>query len=988
MSLPEPIIEPRDYADLLNSLLQNIPGYVPNWMPQDGSSAKALMRIFARYMEIYADGLNQLPGRSLMTFLDMLGMHLLLAQAARAPLVFTLMDNASSDVTLQAGCRVAAVAAPSAPRPGAKTSPPAEAVFSTLQTQTLVRAKLKTLYSINPGSDEFADHSKSLTSGFAFFDDLHPTGHTIYLGNNEFFNLTGDNIVVSLNISLESFASRPLSTQWEYLSDNGWSPLESTPEADNTRGLTRDGMITIWRTKGPNARQDVVAGQKSYWLRGRLASPLLPEGVDGLRSVPQVNDIRARVGFSRSGIAPEAAFLDDVPLDISKDFYPFGSQPAAFSVFTLGTREVFSRKGANAKIEITLSRKGVTQGHGENPFKLVWEYLSEAGWKVITVLLSSGAEYNFNSDPKVPVSLSLECPRDWAEAKVNGKKSYWLRARIVSGNYGHALNITDPFANPPVWEPANFEPPVISKISISFTYLSGAVLLDYCYSNNDFRFEDHTADSRWLDRSFRPFVPVDDQQPAVHFGFDRALPEGLVSLFMDVPDEPASAPSRSPFTWEYRSTQGWTELGVLDETLGFQQSGMIQFIGQQDAVAAPGLGGDLFWVRARLKQGESMPVLPVAGVWLNAAWAEERLAPAAEELGSSDGNPGQTFNVQRTPIIHETKLEVQEWTGRGEGWRSSLQGFPESDLRFERDPAGSQITAVWVTWSEQPHLYLSKPGQRHYTLERATGLLRLGDIPPAGSRIVLTYSSGGGVYGNVPAGAIKELRMIVPYVGSVSNPIAASGGAEVETIEVVKQRGPQRLRHHDQAVSVEDYEWLARQASPDVARVRCQPVTGPDGQAQRGWITLVVAPASLDPQPLPSSGFGRRVREYMAARVPASIARQVRVVGPGYTPVSVWAVVAPRNPGEAAQVEANLREALNAFLHPLSGGPDGRGWEFGQAVHLSQVARLIENCAGVDYASDVRLAVGEQVFADFVPINAYALPAAGKHEIKMVIGVH
>jgi hypothetical protein len=35
----------------------------------------------------------------------------------------------------------------------------------------------------------------------------------------------------------------------------------------------------------------------------------------------------------------------------------------------------------------------------------------------------------------------------------------------------------------------------------------------------------------------------------------------------------------SPFIWEYGAAQGWTELGVLDETLGFQRSGVVQFIG-------------------------------------------------------------------------------------------------------------------------------------------------------------------------------------------------------------------------------------------------------------------------------------------------------------------------------------------------------------------------------------------------------------------------
>ena len=87
-------------------------------------------------------------------------------------------------------------------------------------------------------------------------------------------------------------------------------------------------------------------------------------------------------------------------------------------------------------------------------------------------------------------------------------------------------------------------------------------------------------------------------------------------------------------------------------------------------------------------------------------------------------------------------------------------------------------------------------------------------------------------------------------------------------------------------------------------------------------------------------------------------------------------------------MEARLRGAIDAFLHPLSGGPDGRGWSFGQSVHLSQLARLIENIEGVDYASDIRLAVEDQVFADSVALERNALPAAGKHELRMVLGAN
>jgi hypothetical protein len=102
--------------------------------------------------------------------------------------------------------------------------------------------------------------------------------------------------------------------------------------------------------------------------------------------------------------------------------------------------------------------------------------------------------------------------------------------------------------------------------------------------------------------------------------------------------------------------------------------------------------------------------------------------------------------------------------------------------------------------------------------------------------------------------------------------------------------------------------------------------------------------------------------------------------------VGVHAEIIPHLGGQAAQVEALLRQNLNRFLHPLNGGPDGQGWAFGQAVYLSQIARVIEETPGVDYASEIQLHAGGQIFKDIVPIDVNGLVAAGDHELRIVIG--
>ena len=41
--------------------------------------------------------------------------------------------------------------------------------------------------------------------------------------------------------------------------------------------------------------------------------------------------------------------------------------------------------------------------------------------------------------------------------------------------------------------------------------------------------------------------------------------------------------------------------------------------------------------------------------------------------------------------------------------------------------------------------------------------------------------------------------------------------------------------------------------------------------------------------------------------------------------------------------------ALQRFLHPLTGGPEGQGWAFGRRPQLSDFYAVIENLPGVDH---------------------------------------
>ena len=246
------------------------------------------------------------------------------------------------------------------------------------------------------------------------------------------------------------------------------------------------------------------------------------------------------------------------------------------------------------------------------------------------------------------------------------------------------------------------------------------------------------------------------------------------------------------------------------------------------------------------------------------------------------------------------------------------------------------------------------------------------------------YQAGGGIDGNVAAGAITQLLSSAPFVQGVSNPRAADAGADGERLDEVYTRGPQTLRHRRRALSAQDYELLAREASPGVAAARALPATAPNGRPAPGWVTVIIVPQSREPEPQPSLELRDAVQAHLLARAPATVAAErLAVIGPTYLPIGISTAVVPQVLGAAGAVEDAVRHALARFLHPVTGGPGGRGWSFGRAVYLSDVAALLESLAGVDPVEDLNLLLNDTPRGEWIAVPPERIVVAGALHVEM-----
>jgi predicted phage baseplate assembly protein len=209
----------------------------------------------------------------------------------------------------------------------------------------------------------------------------------------------------------------------------------------------------------------------------------------------------------------------------------------------------------------------------------------------------------------------------------------------------------------------------------------------------------------------------------------------------------------------------------------------------------------------------------------------------------------------------------------------------------------------------------------------------------------------------VAAHALSTLKSSIPFVGRVENRRPAAEGVDGEDIENAKVRGPIVLRTRGRAVTTEDYEQLALEAAPEVARVRAVPAG--DG-VDAGSVRVLVVPAAASragrlqfEQLVPPDDTLERIsRRLDECRV---IGVRVLTEPPAYRGITVVARLRARSRTNPGRLQEAALEALYAYFHPISGGPEGSGWPFGRPVQVGEVYAVLQGVGGLELVEDVRL---------------------------------
>lgn len=986
--IPTPKLDDRTYADIVAEAIRLIPRYCPDWTNHNPSDPGITILELCSWMtELILYRLNRVPEKNYLTFLDMLGIKLQPAQPARALLTFELAEGIERQI-LRKGLQI------STPQADEEDA----VLFETMRDLTVVSARLDRCFSYF--DETYSDNSPYINGergeGFLAFAGAERVDRFIYLGDDRLLTVN-ESTVLRLRLTAPEHGGRDLSRllEWEYWNGRRWRELAQAPLEVERGEVIFAGVADMQPT--------TVNGVQTLWLRGRLAE--VPKKL----AETEVDTVRGSIEVLGEGILPDQAFanLDNnvfIALDLGKNIHPFGNEPKIDHCLYLSSQETFSQQGVQVEIDFNVSDPTVVPApRASDDMILSWEYFDGKKWRILGKTTPRGkapagweqSALGFvdgtNAFTKSGTVKFLR-PPDLCAGEVTGEPNFWVRVRIELGDYGiPGAYMLD--GDKWVWRDERpLRPPAFKNIGIR--YQTSLDHLKYFVSYNDFRYRDHSEEEKNEYRPFQPFQAIPDEGAAIYLGWNAKLPNEMITIYLQFLDggmmqldyvhaehlasyyakRDALWEPEQRIVWEYYNGRAWTPLVINDGTKNFSESGFIDFVGPDDHDKTLKFTEDRYWIRARLEMGGYIKPPRIRRILQNTVESANVRTVYDEILGSSDGTPLQTYTLLHGPLLDGQIIEVRE---REEPLLEELSDLGDSPVR----PASDREGGFMVRWREVESFFESGPKSRHYVRDPLTRQIQFGDgirgmVPPQSRNTVIAkeYRVGGGTKGNVNAHTLTSLTRAVPYIEKAYNVLPAVGGADAETVEQAKERAPLQIKSRDRAVTAEDFETLALRSTTSVARAKALP-----SDERSGHVQLVIVPRGdernldLTRKLVPPPELCRYVRNYLDER--RLITTILDVTKPSYVELSIKVTLIRRTVGQSERLRIEIEQRLRRYLHPLVGGRDGKGWQFGRPIYRTDLVHIVEDIPGVEAIDSIAIYDEDRrVMVESVKLSGDELP--------------
>lgn len=635
---------------------------------------------------------------------------------------------------------------------------------------------------------------------------------------------------------------------------------------------------------------------------------------------------------------------------------------------------------------------------------LSWEYWNGKGWWSLDIL-SDGTDRLAATG-----ALKFTVPADIAESDWAGKVNFWIRARLVGGDYGReeVKVITRPTGNQNETEQIiersteNIRAPQVLDLHISYS-ICDERYPNYVLTADSGTFRNQSDANRTAGALVEAFVPLavmlgrlsqsgaspeaQEQCPpecdcaARQAAAGTAPPTALQvspasstlftgrALILGLSAAPSEAPVNvlllvderhhgafAPMRVEALVADRFVPIVVDDATRALGESGLLTMTFAVPPTPRELFGQTLTWLRFTPKRsavGEWTPAL--RGAYLNAAWASARETLTRELLGSSDGAPNLTLRLARPPVLRNT-LELRVREPLGEEERTALRDQNEENVLSSVDG----LPGDWVLWKEVIDPDDQPATDRVYALDEKSGEIRFGDgrhgrIPPIGLNSIVAFrycrtEADAAGDDSVPGNAVaaRTTLNLNSSVPNVESVIAADQAAGGAPAE-----SAERVLRFGFARLRHRRRAVTARDIEDLALQSSPDIVQARVLVRHRAIRLIVVMRGKDPRP--NAAQVRELRRLLLEAGPASLGATdfLRIEGPKVRRLRVELQLLVKALDRAGALSVFVKQKLARFFDTATGGTDGAGWALGADPSEADIALAISGAPELESIADV-----------------------------------
>lgn len=344
--------------------------------------------------------------------------------------------------------------------------------------------------------------------------------------------------------------------------------------------------FAVERSSAPAA----LGGESLYWLSGELGDSATSYNRQ-LALALSFTDVRLRVSAKK--VLPDSGFFNDGPIDVSKEFKPFGPVPRPGDAFGLKSDTAFAKPLEMLEVEFSNTDLGA------NP-KVSWQRFRRGRWEQF-------AKTSFVEGIQKPKPSQVTDPHS-EPTSVGGVVGHSVRIALLSDfgwrSYEESLaGVVNHFVSNST-APTVTAPPKPPRVGgVQFAYSTKELSRKAGDDVSLYAVNGPSAPEPLESPQVSPFrLDPSGRLGALYVGFGGAPAGEVISLYAEIDEQSVCEAERgeAQVEWRYQAGATWVPLNVVDHTDGLRQSGIVRFaipddmrLGSDDLGEATG-----YWIQA------------------------------------------------------------------------------------------------------------------------------------------------------------------------------------------------------------------------------------------------------------------------------------------------------------------------------------------------------------------------------------------------------